>query len=334
VATLLVGIALVAGGCSVLGGDDGPGSYHMTVHFERAVALYPDSHVKVMGLDAGTITEVVPEGDEVRVELEIDGDVPIPADVHAAVVPLSLIGERNVVLYPPWQPGDERAEDGDVIPLERTEIPAEPDEALQAFTDLARDLDPEEVARLVSEGAESLDGRGDDLNRALAEAGDLAQLVAREDDSLVAIAEDMNELATTLGTREQQLGELLDSFAAATGVLADERQGIEALAAGLGDLATEGNALVAAHEEQLPEDLAQISRTAQSVRVNVDAVAQLIRALARNSVGLIGAHDDELGVLVQRINLTPLTAELLRPFFAALGIGVGSCVPTPGASCA
>ena len=56
------------------------------------------------------------------------------------------------MLRPAWQPGDERAQDGDVIPLERTSIPAEPDEALQAFTDLARDLDPDEVARLCQRG--------------------------------------------------------------------------------------------------------------------------------------------------------------------------------------
>src|SRR5215204_2333928 len=99
---VLLVAALVAGGCSVFGGGDGGGGddLQLTVYFERAVALYPESHVKVMGLDAGTILDVVPEGERVRVELVVDGDVPIPADVHAAVVPLSLIGERNVVLQP------------------------------------------------------------------------------------------------------------------------------------------------------------------------------------------------------------------------------------------
>lgn len=335
-AAVLLFAVLVAGGCSVVGGGGGRGDddYRMTVYFERAVALYPESRVKVMGLDAGTILDVVPEGDRVRVEIEVDGDVPVPADVRAAVVPLSLIGERNVVLRPAWQPGDERARDGDVIPVERTEIPAEPDEALQAFTDLARDLDPDEVARLVTEGAEALDGRGHELNDALAEVGDLSQLIAREDDALVAIAADLDELASTLGTRDQQLGRVLDGFAEATGVLADERQEIEALIGGLGDLATAGNDLVAAHEEHLPEDLAQLSRAARSAQANVEAIALMVEALAANSNGLIGAHDTELDVLVQRINLTPLTAEVLRPLFTALGVEIQQpCVPAPGVGC-
>jgi virulence factor Mce-like protein len=249
-------------------------------------------------------------------------------------MPQSLIGERNVTLAPAWQPGDEEAQDGDTIPIERTTIPAEPDEALQAFTDLARDLDPDEVARLVTESAEALGGRGDVLNDALAEAGDLAQLVAREDDALVAVAADLDELASTLGTRDQQLGRVLEGFALATDVLADERQEIQTLIQGLGDLATTGNELVAAHEDHLPEDLAQLSRAGRTARANVAALVILVQALAQNSDGLIGAHDTELGVLTQRINLTPLTAEVLRPLFDALGIQMQPpCIPAVGIQC-
>jgi virulence factor Mce-like protein len=324
--------ALLAGGWAAVGrgGDDGPEDTHLTVWFERAVSLYPESRVQVMGLDAGRILAVEPEGDRVRVELAVDGDVPIPADVNAAIVPQSLIGERNVSLQPAWQPGDERIEDGATIPVERTSIPAEPDEALQAFTDLAHDLDPDEVARLVTESAEALGGRGDLMNRALEQAGDLSQLIAREDDRLVDVAADLNELASTLGTRDQQLGRVLDGFARATGVLADERQEIEALIHGLGDLAETGNELVAAHEDHLPEDLAQLSRAGRAARANVEALAVLVQSLAANSRGLIGAHNEELGVIVQRINLTPLTAEVLRPLFNALGIELQSCLEGVG----
>lgn len=329
---VLVAVSLLAGGCSAVQGQDDD-SYHLTVHFRRAVALYEQSRVKIMGLDAGTITEVVPEGEFVRVELEIDGDIPVPADVEAAVVPLSLIGERSVVLFPAWREGLPTAEHGDRIPVERTHIPAEPDEALAAFTELARGLDPEELERLISEGAETLDGRGDVFNRALEEAGDLSELIAREDDSLVAIADDLNELSSTLNTRGEQLGHVLDSFATATEVLAEERNEIEALMAGLGDLAETGDRLVAAHQEHLPEDLAQLSRLARVAETNAAGVALFIEALSANNTGLIGAHDEELGVLVQRINLTPITAEVLRPLFHAMGLELEDCVPQPGVQC-
>ena len=331
---VLVAVSLLAGGCSALpGGGGDQDATHLTVRFRRAVALYPDSTVKIMGLDAGSINAVEPEGEFVRVEIEVDGDIPVPENVEAAVVPLSLIGERSVVLFPAWREGQPTAQDGDEIPVERTHIPAEPDEALQAFTDLARGLDPEEMQRLISEGAETLDGRGDVFNRALEEAGDLSTLVAREDDSLVAIADDLNQLSGTLNTRSEQLGHVLDSFATATGVLAEEREEIEALMAGLGDLAETGDQLVAAHEDHLPEDLAQLSRLARSAEANSEGVALFVEALSANNDGLIGAHNEELSVLVQRINLTPITAEVLRPLFASVGLGLQPCVPQPGVQC-
>ena len=87
---------------------------------------------------------------------------------------------------------------------------------------------------------------------------------------------------------------------------------------------------MAAHEEHLPEDLAQLSRAGRAARANVEALAILVQSLAANSRGLIGAHDEELGVLVQRINLTPLTAEVLRPLFDALGIELQSCTSGVG----
>lgn len=335
VVALAVAVGLVGGGCAIPGrGGGDEDATHLTVLFRRAVAVYPGSSVRVLGLPAGTIDEVVPEGDRVRVEVTVDGDVPVPADVHASVVPLSLIGERSVTLFPAWQEGDARAEDGTVVPVERTTVPAEPDEALQAFTDLARGLDPDEVARLVHEGAQTLDGRGDLLGQGLEQMGDLSQLLADEDDSLVAVAGNLDELAGTLGQREEELGHVIDSFATASGVLADEREDIQALLAGLGQLAEQGDLVVRSAQDHLPEDLAQLARATRAVHTNIDAVALLVDALDRNSRGLIGAYDPELGVLVQRINLTPITAEVLRPLFQALGLQLQPpCVPQPGVTC-
>ena len=58
------------------------------------------------------------------------------------------------MLFPPWDAdmaaaGRPQAADGDVIPLDRTEVPVEPDEGLEAFNDLAQSLDADIVGDLV-----------------------------------------------------------------------------------------------------------------------------------------------------------------------------------------
>ena len=46
----------------------------VTAHFPRAVSIYPGSDVRILGVNIGKVTEVVPEGNSVRVEMEYDAE--------------------------------------------------------------------------------------------------------------------------------------------------------------------------------------------------------------------------------------------------------------------
>ena len=45
------------------------GQYRVTAYFTQTVGLYPGSDVRILGIAVGTITDVVPEGDRVRVSM-------------------------------------------------------------------------------------------------------------------------------------------------------------------------------------------------------------------------------------------------------------------------
>jgi phospholipid/cholesterol/gamma-HCH transport system substrate-binding protein len=77
----------------------------ITAYFSSAISVYGNGSVKVLGLNAGRVTKVVPQGDTVMVKMKMDGDVPLPEDVKATVVPGSLIGERYIQLFPAWTEG-------------------------------------------------------------------------------------------------------------------------------------------------------------------------------------------------------------------------------------
>ncbi|MCI0346103.1 MAG: MCE family protein [Chloroflexi bacterium] len=321
----MVVVALTAGlsACA----DPGQGGYRLTAYFPRAVALYEQSRVKVMGVDVGTVRVVEVEPDRVRVEMSIDDDVPLPADVEASIVPLTLIGERNVVLHPPWHPGQPRAGDGDVIPESRTHVPVEPDEALQAITDLARAIDPDAVQRLVTGGAAALSGRGGDLNAALAELGSLAEMLASQDEALLDVAANVHTLAAALNSREAQLGRLLDDFAAATDVLASERDAIGAFLDALVRLTNEGNALLETYEVQLPTDVSRLAEVALTIQADADSVQQLLQALAVIGDGVTGAYDPVNRDIRVRIIGSPTLVATLQPLFDLLGLGAVPCIP-------
>ncbi len=315
--------AVVVPGCSLPGG--GESGYHLTAYFARAVGLYPHGDVTVMGIDVGTVNHIEIDDQRVRVEMTIDDDVPLPVDVHATIEPLTLIGERNVVLFPAWTEamaaaGTAKATDGDVIPVERTEVPVEPDEGLEAFNDLARSLDPEVVAGLVSDSADVLEGNGARIGEALDHAATLSTTFAGIDGQLLAIAESLHVLAGSLTTRDAQLRALVASFSEATGVLAAERDDIARLLSNLVRLTDEGRSILSVYGDQLPGDIANLAALASVFEQNIGSIDQLISSFPAISAGIANAYSEEAGGVVLRADLNPTMVALLDELTTALGI--------------
>jgi virulence factor Mce-like protein len=304
----------------VIGG--GGGTYHVTAYFPRAVSLYESSQVRVLGLPAGQVTDVVVEGDRVRVELELDEDVPVPVDVKAALIPQSLIGERYVQLMPAWVEGQDRLQDQPeperVIALDDTVIPVEPDEALAAVNEFLQELNPDDLGRLIENGAEALEGNGENLNRALGSVSDLVDSFARRDAELAAIVDNFDDFTATLVQRESQLGEVIDSFARTTAVLAEERRSLEALLDGLARISVDGFDLVAEHSAALRTDIATLGRLGQSLVTNLDAVVQLLDAGPLLAEGLAGAYNPTLRAMNLRTQFGPLAQEVLEPILQSI----------------
>ena len=336
---LIVALAALAllPGCSLVGGGGGGGT-ELTAYFPKAVALYDQSQVRVLGLPSGSVTDIVTEGDRVRVTMRIDSGVPLPADVKAAIIPNSLIGERYVQLFPAWTEGDPKAKDGTVIDLEDTIIPVEPDEALAALKEFLDTLDPEGVGRLIENAAGTLEGNGQAVNDALGSFSELVQTFAENDDVLVRMLENFDEFSATLLTREEQLGEVMDAFATASGVLADERAEIEGLVNGLANVSRDGLDLIAEHSARLEDDIATLARLGRSLGSQLDAVEDLLDAGPLLVAGLNEAYNPQFHAIDLRNSFSPIAQQALDPVFDELGVDLPSvcvpvdveCTPQPG----
>ncbi len=315
--------ALVAAGLAGCGGDDG-GTYRLSATFERTVGLYPSGDVHVMGIAVGHVEDIVIDGTTVRVEMRIRDDVPLPADVQATIGQTQLIGERNVVLFPPWDAartaaGEERAADGDVIPLARTQVPVEPDEGLEAFNELAQSLDAEVVGGFVEDAAGVLDGRGESIGAAIDQTAALGTTLAEVDQQLLAAAEDLQVLAGGLRDREAQLAELVDHFSEATAVLAAERESIAELLRSLVALTDEGQDLLDLYGEQLPGDVATATALTSILEQNAASIDQLLSTFPELAEGIAEAYQPEIEGFYLRANITP-TVQALLDVFTDLGL--------------
>ncbi|MEV4747330.1 MCE family protein [Streptosporangium sp. NPDC049248] len=332
IAALLAGVLLAStGGCSLLPGGAGP--YRLTAYFSAAPSLYEQAKVKVLGLDAGTVQKLTVEGDRVRADLLIDGEVPLPADVNAVVAAQNTLGERNVVLHPPWTPGKPKIAPNTVIPLERTDLPVEIDDALEAFTKLTDALDTDKMGDVAGNLADTVRGRGTQINGALADAAALTRTLAGQDEQLIELAKGLNRIATNLNRREKQVKTTIDAFAEAGATLADERQRMKRFITGLAELVQRGDVLIEAYQERLPRGVANLAELVLTLKVNSESVAEGIRSTRKFLDNMILSWDRKNHVLKIRVVLNALTRAWLTPLFEALGLGRVPCLPGELSNC-
>lgn len=300
----------------------------VTAVFDAAVGVYETGDVRVLDHTVGEIRSVELHDDRVEIVLEVRSDVPLPAEVHAAIEAQSVLGERSIVLFPSWdeelEAADaERLADGDVIPLARTSSPVEPDEALQSINELLSALDPDAVGGLVRDGAKILDGRGERIGTAIDAVADLTDTLVGVDEPMLDAARSFNQIASSLTTRETQLRSLIQDFGTAVDLLAGEREEIQAFLVGVGDLTRETSTLVEQHADEIPPMLATLAATLEVVEANADVLPILAENLPIVAESFEAAYKEEIGGFFLKVNTSAVVETVLEQLLDAVGLFPG-----------
>lgn len=325
-ALAVAALSLTATGCASL--HRRSAGYPLTVYFSSAIGVYPSGDVLVMGLPAGTVDKVVVEDTRVRMELTINAGVPLPADASATIEAQTVLGERNVSLFPPWSAALEarhapKIAAGDVIPLERTSVPVEPDQGLEAFNKLAASLDAPTVGGLIADSASILDGRGEALGNAIESSAGLTETLAEIDKPMLAAAASLNDVASVLNSRDAQLRHLIDSFGGAVDILATERDSIRGLLSGMVALTAEARSLLDVHGEQLPRMIARLAATMGVIDANVNTVEVLIDVLPQVAESFEKAYRSDLGGFFLKVDTSAVVQTVVEQLLDAVGLYPG-----------
>lgn len=216
----------------------------VTAHFPRAVSVYAGTDVRVLGVNVGKVTAVIPEGNSVRVEMEYDATYKIPADAKAVIVTPTLVADRFVQLTPVWRDGDAVMADDADIALPETGVPVELDRIYDSLQSLTRALGPNGVNKdgtldhLLAAGSKAFEGQGAkgnqmirDLARAAETFGDGAgplfetvtylakftETLAKNDTLVRAFMQDLTGVSAMLAEESDELEQAVAAVAAAVG---------------------------------------------------------------------------------------------------------------------
>jgi phospholipid/cholesterol/gamma-HCH transport system substrate-binding protein len=225
-----------------------PKGYRVQVHFPQAQNLQPNADVRMAGVTIGHVVTVTPTTGRTDAVLQIDRQyVPLRRGTKVMTRVKTLLGETFVALAPGSRNAPMIPEGGSIANADIAQT-QQLDEVLGAFDAKTRTT----LRRYLQMTAESVDGRGADLNDALGHLGPTAQ-----------------QLDTLISTLDAQRGDL-QTFIDKTGGVFDA---IARRPAALRGLVRSGD-----------DVLATTDRMRTGLRHTIDALVPLQREL-RTSTG-------------------------------------------------
>jgi phospholipid/cholesterol/gamma-HCH transport system substrate-binding protein len=243
----------------------------ITAYFTTATGIYPGDGVRVSGVKVGTIAAIRPAGGHAEMTLNVDRDVPIPADAKAVIVAQNLISARYVELAPAYESSGPTMPDGARIPVERTAVPVEWDEVKTQLTRLATDLGPKSgvsgtsVSRFIDSAANALQGNGDKLRQTLAQLSGVGRILADGSGNIVDIIKNLQTFVTALRDSNEQIVAFGDRFATLTSVVNDNRSDLDAALNDLSVAVGEVQRFVAGSRDQTAEQVARLANVTQNL---------------------------------------------------------------------
>ncbi|MDI6630789.1 MAG: MCE family protein, partial [Rhodococcus sp. (in: high G+C Gram-positive bacteria)] len=271
-AVLAVALAvLAAAGAAFLVRQEFFAPTKITAFFVSATSVYPGDDVRVAGVKVGTIGHIESQGTQTKLTMNVDRDIPVPADAKAVIVAQNLVSARYVQLTPAYESSGPTMADGAVIPIERTAVPVEWDEVKAQLNRLATDLGPSDVAsttsvgRFIESAADAMEGNGAKLRQTITQLSGMARILADGGGNIVEIITHLQVFVTALRDSNTQIVSFQDRLATLSTVLDDSTSDLDAALTNLSSVVGDVQRFIAGSRDQTSEQILRLGNVTQNL---------------------------------------------------------------------
>lgn len=307
---LAVVVAVLLVGATFLVLTGGSSQRHLTAHFSRAVAIYPGSEMRLMGVRIGSVDAVVPEGDSVRIEMSYDAAYKLPADAKAAIVTPTLVADRYVQITPAYTQGAVMADDADIA-LDRTAAPVELDRIYKSLADLSSALGPNgankngALSSVLSAGAHALRGQGALANQTLLNMSQAVQTFGDNSGPLFSSVRQLAQLTQVLATNDAFVNQFMGDLAGVSAQLAGERDDLRTALASLAGVVTSVRSFVHDNRASLTTNVKDLSTVLGVLAQEKDSLGTALQLGPLGLSNLTEAYDVKTGSIGSRLQIGP-----------------------------
>lgn len=281
----------------------------VTAHFPRAVSVYEGTDVRILGVNVGRVTAVIPEGNSVRVEMEYDAEYQVPADAKAAIVTPTLVADRFVQLTPAFEPGDTAMADGADIALPDTGVPVELDRIYAGLQDLTVALGPNGVNKdgtldnTLAAARNAFEGNGALGNEMIRNLSEAAATFGQGSGDLFDTVTSLARFTQVLAANDKIVRAFMKDLARVSSALADEREELSAALASVADAVGTVEAFVKDNRKALVTDVEKLTRVVKNINSEKDSIDDALTVAPVAMGNLILAFDAQSSSVGSRIGI-------------------------------
>jgi phospholipid/cholesterol/gamma-HCH transport system substrate-binding protein len=259
------------------------GGYELVTEFSDAAGLRPGDDIFVAGVRAGTVKSIDIVDDHVEIRLSVYGHE-LPAETRAQIVVRTLTGNRGLELVAEGD-FDELLADGDLIPMERTDLPVDAPEFGDVSEELLRKADSAALNELLVSLTDVTRGQREEIARLIEGGNRVTAVVNRQEEDLRSLLSSLAEVASVLNSSGDEIIAVIDEFSATLATLREHR-------AELQRFFEQTNTTAATAADLVGRERAELDRILSDVHEVTDALSRhqmdLAEALAYAGDSIVG----------------------------------------------
>ncbi|TDC90554.1 MCE family protein [Saccharopolyspora aridisoli] len=244
---------------STIAANSSGDAHEYTARFADASGLGEGDDVRIAGVKVGRVTDLeVDADDQALVRFDVDSARELPRDAQATVKFRNIAGQRYLALDAPLRDPADVLRPGGEIPLERTHPALNLTALFNGFKPLFQALNPEDVNQLSGELVKVLQGEGGTVDSLLAHTASLTGTLAKKDEVIGQVIDNLNAVLGNVNERGPQLAELIDALQRLTTGLAEQRKPVGEAIGALDELTNTTAGLVEQARPPLQQDIAAL----------------------------------------------------------------------------
>lgn len=276
----LTALALSASGCFVLedgiyslplpgGADLGPEPITVTAHFDQVPEVFPQTMVKVNGVNVGMIDRVdlSEDGWNAVVTMRLQRDLQLPANSTISIQQTALLGEKFLAIEPP--PPADRVPDvigeGDVIPIENSRVQIEIEDIFAALSLLLNGGGVAQIQPIIEELDRAFGGREPQVKALLNDTNQLVASLNNQRTEIQRAFDNLDVMTTQLDAQRDQISAIVEEIPRGTQILSEQTPQIVEMLRQLDAMGQVGTQVIGQARDDIVQDLRALRPTLQAL---------------------------------------------------------------------